>query len=124
MRARAGLDDWPVITDGPQIGWYTTRLVKGGPIVPVRMWIDQHIDMDTGELTEDERIRCTVNGREADPERIWLWCCQHPISGQHYDNLASRIESAGPYSPDARPHEPVDWLTVPLGDHTTTGDES
>lgn len=50
--------------EDPECGFYRTRLVRGGPHVPVRIWIDQEIDPKTGELLSDERMRAELDGQE------------------------------------------------------------
>ena len=36
--------------DTPQCGYFKRKLVKGGPYVPARIWLDAEIDDVTGEL--------------------------------------------------------------------------
>ena len=75
-RAIAGQN--PPRHDGdPQCGWYRTRMVKGGPYVPLRIWIRQVIDPDTGELAEPEVIMADIGGEPGDP--VGLWTYAEPI---------------------------------------------
>lgn len=69
----------------PQCGFYKTRLVKGGPWVPVRIWCEQEIDPETGELTAPEILRCECDGQRRDPWLIWTYLT--PISRAHWDAL-------------------------------------
>jgi hypothetical protein len=57
-------------------GWYRTVLRKGGPTVPVLIWMRQQTDPETGELTEPEALCAEIGGAPASLsriERIWLW---------------------------------------------------
>lgn len=83
-RAIAGL---PVDRhDGlPEAGFYRMRKVKGGPFVPVRIWIEAEMDPVTGDLIAPERFRAEVEGLPADPEGIWTYL--HPISRDEFDAL-------------------------------------
>lgn len=70
----------------PHCGWYKRKLVKGGPWVPVRIYLDRKIDPLTGELTEDEVMRIEVEGIEADDvEDQWTYLT--PISKAEFDHL-------------------------------------
>lgn len=75
----------PRIEDEPHPGYFKRRMVRGGPFVPVAIWLDQEIDPDTGELTAPEELRAIVNGRPVDPLRAWLYA--RPISLAEYDAL-------------------------------------
>jgi len=69
----------------PECGWYKYRAVKNGPFLPVRIWLEQEIDSETGELCADERLRCVCLGARRDPEAIWTYL--RPISRAAYDEL-------------------------------------
>lgn len=71
--------------DDPQPGFYKRRMVKGGPWVPVAIWIEQELDEETGELAAPEELRCIVNGQPTDPVRTWTFC--RAISAAEYDAL-------------------------------------
>lgn len=73
------------IEDEPQCGWYRRRMVKGGPFVPVKIWLEQDIDADTGELLNPEIMRATVNGQPASAVSIWTYC--QPISRDQFEAL-------------------------------------
>lgn len=90
---RAALDGrLPPVHDGlPECGWFKTRLVKGGPWVPVEIRIDREIDPLTGELTSPEEYRCEVDGMRRDPARIWTFLT--PISRAEFKALAARREA-------------------------------
>lgn len=75
----------------PEAGFFRMRRVKGGPFVPVRIWIERDIDPDTGELAAPERYRAEVEGLPADPESIWTYLT--PISRADFDALVERHRS-------------------------------
>ena len=105
----------PMHDSDPKPGFYQRRLVKGGPMVPVRIWLDQAIDDETGELIGDETLRCEVNGRPADPEDVWSYVADSPISEADFDLMRRRIAWATAHAPDhpiATPNKPVDWTTA------------
>lgn len=105
----------PEITDAPQCGWFKRRLVKNGPWIPARIWLDQPTD-ELGELTGDETLRCEVNGREADPQEQWTWLAANPVSKAEYRFISATINWATQYAPGepmANPTRPVDWAAIP-----------
>ena len=71
--------------DDPQPGFYKRRMVRGGPFVPVEIWLEQEIDPETGELAADERLVAICNGILRDPLSIWTYC--RPISASEYNGL-------------------------------------
>lgn len=63
----------------PQCGYFKRRMVKGGPWVPARIYVEREIDPDTGELASDEVLRIEVNGVvRRDPCDHWTYLT--PIS--------------------------------------------
>lgn len=83
----------PRFEDEPMPGYFKRRMVRGGPFVPVAIWIDQETDPETGELTAPEKLRAIVNGRPVDPMHVWAYA--RPISRDEYDALTGirdRIE--------------------------------
>lgn len=106
----------PQVTDDPHVGWYKRRLVKGGPEVPVRIWRHQEICQETGELLGDSYLCCEVDGKPADPEEQWLWCCMQPIPEQEYAYLLRLSRYAKRHDqrePLAAPRKPVDLNVIP-----------
>lgn len=69
----------------PEAGWYKARLVKGGPWVPARIWIEREIDPETCELADDERFACEIDGMRVDAAAWWL--SLKPVSRDEYDEL-------------------------------------
>lgn len=75
----------PRLEDEPQPGFYKRRFVRGGPFVPVEIFLEQVTDPETGELAEDERLRALVNGERRDPVSVWPYC--RAITVDEYDGL-------------------------------------
>lgn len=90
-RAALGPHPMPMHEGLPECGWYKTRLVKGGPWVPVEICIEREIDPETGELTGPEEYRCDVDGMRRDPARLWTFLT--PISRAEFNTLAARREA-------------------------------
>lgn len=106
----------PETTHEVQCGWFKRRLVKGGPWVPARIWMDQPVD-ELGELCGDETLQCEVAGRWADPEDAWTWLCANPISEQEFKYLTALAEHCERHEPDhpaANPRKAIDHLSTPL----------
>ena len=74
----------PMFEDEPQCGWFKMRMIKGGPWVPVEIWIDQHIDPVTEELSAPEQMLCEVGGEASPLSRAWPRCSNKPISCEAY----------------------------------------
>ena len=72
----------------PQCGYYARRAVKGGPLIPVHVYLDQEIDPDTGELADDEMIRAEELGASKDPVPIWTHL--RSITRDQYESLVER----------------------------------
>ncbi len=87
---RAALRGEPVARhDGiPESGFYRMQRVKGGPFVPVRIWIEAETDPETGELVAPERYRAEAEGLPADAGAIWTYLT--PISRADFDALVER----------------------------------
>lgn len=108
----------PAITGEPQCGFFKRRLVKGGPWVPVHIWIERELD-DAGELLSDEQIMCSVDGRIADVEAHWSYACAKPISEAEFDYLArlsTYAKARDPREPLANPRKKINPLSFPLPD--------
>ncbi len=87
-RAIAG-ENPPRHEGDPQCGWYRIRHVKGGPYVPMRIWLRQIIDPDSGDLAEPEKIMADVGGEPGDPVNLWVYA--EPITRETYEALVSAI---------------------------------
>ncbi len=70
----------------PECGWFKRRMVKSGPWVPVRIYLDRDIDPSTAELTRDEVLCIEVEGLDGgDPVDHWSYLT--PISRAEFDHL-------------------------------------
>lgn len=87
-KALAG-ENPPVHEGAPQCGWFKRRLVKGGPFVPARIFMQSEMDPETGELLSDEKLVAEVNGKRADPTECWTWICGQPISRAEYLDMTA-----------------------------------
>jgi hypothetical protein len=108
--------DKPAITGDPRAGFYKRRLVKGGPWVPVHIWIERELD-EAGDLMSDEVVKCTVDGRLADVDSTWSYCAGSPITEAEFDYLSgvsSYAKARSPREPLANPRKPIDPLKFPL----------
>lgn len=100
-----------MIEDQPHCGFYQMRQVKNGPWVPVELFIQRFIDVETGELTEPERVMCKIgaDGPVFAAEKVWTQL--RPISEQRYSQLMADHE----HHPTFRAtHAPVDLSTTPM----------
>lgn len=94
----------------PQAGWFKRRMVKGGPWVPVRIWLHQSIDPETGELDEPEILMAEQNGWTINPATIWTHL--RPIGRDEYEALTERHRTM----PDmAATHAAIDLAATPIG---------
>lgn len=109
------------VTLDPECGWFKRKMVRGGPWMAARIWVeihDQPIDKETGELAGDERLlwRCTVGGVERDPVDEWFNLCQRPIDVDEFDyltRLQRYAKNVEPREPLATPKEPIDLGRAP-----------
>lgn len=104
------------VTDEPQAGWFKTELVRKGTLVPARIWLEQPIDEETGELSGDEVMRCEVDGEPRDPDQQWLFLCKRPISEREFAHMTGlrrwqRINAPDEYDAARRP---VDHMKTPI----------
>lgn len=70
-----------------QCGWFRTRMVRGGPWVPAKIWVYRELDLTTGELTCDETFCALIDGERRDPLVVWNWVNGNPISKEQFDAL-------------------------------------
>jgi len=113
-QALAGLK--PPIHHEPQPGWFTRRLVQGGPLVAARIWMHQEIDAETGDLTAPEELRCEVGGKARDAIDEWTYLADSPITEADYNYMmadAAWLKQHHPGAPEANPHERVHSRAIP-----------
>ena len=100
----------------PQPGFYKTRLVKKGPWVPARIYWQGERDEETGELIEDERLFCEIDGRPADPFDRWTYLCGNPITEAEFNLMtadAAWCRENAPTDPKATPLSPINIREMP-----------
>jgi hypothetical protein len=101
--------------DVPVAGWYQMRLVRGGPLVPVRIWHGLPI-VDGEEQDRSPRWCVEVDGETTrrgellDITQVWPWCAREPISEADYRFMVahSRWAKTQPHHPKATPRRPID----------------
>lgn len=99
----------------PHCGWFKRRLVKSGPWVPVRIFVDRDIDLASGELTRDEILRIEVEGVEAgDPAEHWTYLT--PITREEFNHLTDyRLRDSARMLDTRRPIDLSAAPTLPQG---------
>lgn len=108
--------DKPAITAEPRAGFYKRRMVKGGPFVPVHIWIERELD-EAGDLLSDEVVKCTVDGVLVDVSAHWTFAAGNPISEREFDYLSrvsAHAKARNPREPLASPRRKIDPLKFPL----------
>ncbi len=100
--------DLPRHDDDPQCGFYQMRRVKGGPWVPVRIFVVRDIEAETGDLEGPERLVAEINGEWTQPGSIWTHL--RPISRADYAALLARI-ALNPALAD--PTKPINLMKEP-----------
>lgn len=98
----------PQITaNQPQSGFFRRKLIKDGPYVPARIWIDR----------TTRAILCEVDGQPADPLDQWTFLAGRPVSEADFRFMVAHAAWArqhSPTSPNANPDQPIDPITSPL----------
>lgn len=115
VAAGAAADALAPFVNDPQCGFYKRQLVKGGPFVPARIFMDREVDPGTGELLSDEILCCEVLGEDRDPETEWLWLWENVIAESefHYMTACAYHDAwHNTEAPGANPKKPIDWLKV------------
>lgn len=68
-------DRGPALPMEPRPGYYRARLVKGGPWVPVLMFLACPMDPHYGGPLERSRpVWCRAGVEFLDPDRVWMAC--------------------------------------------------
>jgi hypothetical protein len=70
-----------------------------GPWLPARVWMEQEIDPETGELLSDEVYRMEIDGKRVDPWKMWTWIARKPITEDEWKWL----RAMSPLTPDKIP---------------------
>lgn len=105
-RRRLKGEQVPAHPDSPEPGFYKTKEFRGGPFVPVAIWIEQKIGKD-GQLLEAEVFRCLVNGKPKDAAQVWNFAVKNPIEEEEYH----RAMKAPKKTPAAEPISPKNLVT-------------
>lgn len=95
--------------NAPQPGYYQRRLVKGGPMVPAKIWLEEDVD-EVGDLMADQRLLCLVDGQPCDAVDQWTWLAGRPISREDYEFMVADstwCKSYAPHEPKANPTKPI-----------------
>lgn len=103
--------------NAPQPGYYMTRLVKGGPWVPARIWEEPEVDIVTQELTGAMVQRCTIGTRPEDPLHAWGRLQSNPIKHARYEHMmavAGWARQHAPAEPEANADKAINWDKVAL----------
>lgn len=95
----------------PQCGFYRARLVRGGPWVAARIWVESYKDPVTGLDSGMDRIFCTVDGKHRDPVEWFTRLAMYPMKMSEFDFETADSAHAKAYRPDdpkADPSKPID----------------
>ena len=107
------------VLSAPEPGWFSMRLVKGGPLVPARLFRGAAVDPETGQpLDRSPVLLAQIGDRvpSSDPgdiERVWL---QHPIPEAEYHHLMRVLawaKARAPDAPEAKPRRPINHGKLP-----------
>ena len=60
------------LTSAPQCGFFRRRLVSKGAFIPVAIWQYEGATV------------AVVDGKQADAEETWSYCCPHPVTEEAY----------------------------------------
>ncbi len=103
-----------------ECGWFKTRWCRKGPLIlPARIWMQQPIDPETGELNNPEELCCEVDGERRDPDEQWTFLCRNPIPKNEYDYLAAlrrwqRVNAPDEFAAGRRPVDTDYHLSTPI----------
>lgn len=95
LAAATGTKPPPIHENEPMPGWYMRRLVKDGPMVRARIWLEGETD-DDGELVGEEKTLCEIDGRRVDAYQQWTWLAKRPITEDQYMDMIARGFASGP----------------------------
>jgi 5'-3' exonuclease len=84
----------------PPCGFYRTRIVRGGPWVPARIWREPYLDPDTGADSGKDVLRCEINGKDKDAMAVYPWLCRHPTKESEFQFQVADFDHAKNYRPD------------------------
>lgn len=99
-----------MMPQSPEPGYYSTRLVRGGPEVACRIicadgwWLCLVNGLPTSERAEREPFKV--------PRLEWI-ATSRPISEVSYDEMLKAAAAAKPGEPLADPLKPIRWRDAP-----------
>jgi len=106
--------------DVPVAGHYAMRLVRGGPLVPVKIWFGLPI-VDGEEQDRSLRWCVEVDRKTTSKDelisidRAWPWCAKNPISEADYNFMVAHADWAIEHQrdhPKAQPRKAVDYHSL------------
>lgn len=112
-RAAIAGNNPPIHLNDPQAGFFVRRLVRGGPWVPCRIWLEQEIDEDTGELISEPVFRCLINGKPADASDQWSWLAGHPITEKQFRAMTGTSDAPAAVRSEEAALKKIDWSALP-----------
>ncbi len=95
--ARALAGEPVQITHEPQAGWFL-RKDAPGVLTPCKIWLEQPVDEQTGELMGDEVHLCECGGVPCDATEAWVWLAKRPISKDEYLSRMAALLTGEPLS--------------------------
>jgi hypothetical protein len=75
----------------PQCGYYRMRKGRGGPWVPVAIWLEGQGSLRQGENSinsDSGKLVCLVEGKERNAYDVWTWVYRYPIAYETYVAVA------------------------------------
>ena len=84
----------------PQCGYYRMRKGRGGPWVPVAIWLENQGSFRQGENSinsDSGKLVCLVDGVERNAYDVWTWVCRYPIA---YETYVAVAEDGKPWPED------------------------
>ncbi len=84
-------EQMPIHEGQPQVGYYKARAWSRGPYIPARIWLEQEIDFDTGQLADDEIYRAEIGEKPWDAMEAWIWVAQKPVTIKEYQWLKAQL---------------------------------
>jgi len=94
----------------PPCGFYETRIVRGGPLVPARIWREPYTEPITGKDSGKDVLRCEINGKAKDAFAHYM-ICHHPVEESKYRFEVADFAHAKAFRPDdpkATPTKTID----------------
>jgi hypothetical protein len=97
----------------PTEGFYRMRLVRGGPLVGIRIWFGPPLEPWTREeMDRAPRWNAEVNNLHAEFDRVWPACMRERIDEDEYRFLTDRCGWArmwDGFDPMGQPTKRVNW---------------